>query len=146
MAAAAKQRRKKKHFTIAEANNMLPLVRSIVQDITELAKSLRERKERLQRAQQGDASLGTAYHEELEHMQDEFEQERSKMQEFEQELAALGIELKDYFIGLIDFPAMHEGREIYLCWKLGEADVAHWHELDAGFSGRQKLLAVAGKS
>ena len=39
----------------------------------------------------------------------------------------------------MDFPALREGREVYLCWRLGEEEVAFWHELDAGFSGRQPL-------
>ncbi len=61
------------------------------------------------------------------------------MREYEQELRKLGVELKDYFTGLIDFPCWMDGREVYLCWQLGEPEVAHWHELDAGFAGRQKL-------
>jgi hypothetical protein len=42
---------------------------------------------------------------------------------------------------LVDFRALMEGREVYLCWLLGEEEVTHWHELDAGFAGRQSLLA-----
>jgi hypothetical protein len=49
------------------------------------------------------------------------------------------IELKDIQTGLIDFRAMREGREIYLCWRLGEPEVEYWHELTAGFDGRQPL-------
>jgi hypothetical protein len=44
---------------------------------------------------------------------------------------------------LIDFPAWMNGREVYLCWRLGEPDVGHWHELDAGFAGRKKLSGEA---
>jgi hypothetical protein len=50
-----------------------------------------------------------------------------------------GIVLRDLDRGLIDFPALHEGREIYLCWIDGERDIEYWHELDAGFAGRQAL-------
>jgi hypothetical protein len=46
------------------------------------------------------------------------------------------IELKDLSTGLIDFRAQREGREVYLCWKLGEPEVEYWHELDTGFAGR----------
>jgi len=49
------------------------------------------------------------------------------------------IVLRDLDRGLIDFPALREGREIYLCWIDGEADIAFWHELDDGFPGRQPL-------
>ena len=47
------------------------------------------------------------------------------------------IEMKDLSQGLVDFPAEMEGRRVYLCWMLGEDSVNHWHELDAGYAGRQ---------
>jgi hypothetical protein len=50
-----------------------------------------------------------------------------------------GITLRDIQAGLIDFPALVNGRQIWLCWRLGEGDIAWWHELDTGFSGRQRL-------
>ena len=56
-----------------------------------------------------------------------------------EKLAQLDIELKDLQRGLIDFPTMREGRVVYLCWELGEPEVAYWHELDTGFGGRQPL-------
>lgn len=56
---------------------------------------------------------------------------------------ALGITLRDIERGLIDFPALAAGRQIWLCWQLGETDVAHWHELDAGFGGRRPLIELA---
>ena len=49
------------------------------------------------------------------------------------------MELKDYQTGLIDFIGRHEGRDVYLCWKLGEEQITHWHELNAGFAGRQPV-------
>jgi len=56
-----------------------------------------------------------------------------------QQLADWGIELKDLSTGLVDFPALRDGRAVYLCWRLGELQVAFWHELDTGFAGRQPL-------
>ena len=56
------------------------------------------------------------------------------------ELHDQGIELKDYTRGLIDFPSMREGRVVLLCWQLGEPEeIEWWHELEAGFLGRQPL-------
>ena len=55
------------------------------------------------------------------------------------ELRELGCELKGIDEGLIDFPAEREGRTIYLCWRLGEDAITHWHEVDTGFGGRQSL-------
>src|SRR5712692_3492570 len=137
----------KKYFTVAEANAALPLVRAIVRDIAELARSLKERHERLQRVrphQRG--ALGEAYEEESLQVQAEFERDQERMREYERELKELGVELKDYFRGLIDFPCWMANREVYLCWRQGEAEVAYWHELEAGFAGRQKLLPDAAKS
>jgi hypothetical protein len=51
-----------------------------------------------------------------------------------------GITLRDIESGLIDFPALANGRQIWLCWRLGEDDIAWWHELDEGFSGRRALI------
>jgi hypothetical protein len=142
--AAGKPTTGKKYFTVAEANAMLPLVRAIVGDVMVLARELRDRHERLTRVRAKDRGvLGEAYQEELQHVQDDFERDQERMQEYEQELRDLGVELKDYFTGLLDFPCRMNGREVYLCWRAGEAEVAYWHELDAGFAGRQKLRAEA---
>jgi hypothetical protein len=56
-----------------------------------------------------------------------------------EEICSEGCELKDLESGLVDFPTIWEGREVLLCWKLGESEVGHWHEIEAGFSGRQSL-------
>src|SRR4051812_26846474 len=125
----------KKYFTVSEANSTLPLVRAIVRDITELAHDLRERHERYSRLRLGERGvLGEAHHEEVQQVQAELERDQERMQEYVQELETLGVELKDYFMGLVDFPAWMNGRPVYLCWRLGEPDVAHWHDLDAGFA------------
>jgi hypothetical protein len=131
---------KKKMFTPEQANAALPLVKVIVQDISNLARSLRDRQERITRLDGGKrGGLADAYREELQQVQAELERDDERMQEYLRELTDLGIELKDPFSGLIDFPAWMSGHEVYLCWRLGEPEVAHWHELDAGFAGRQKL-------
>jgi hypothetical protein len=56
---------------------------------------------------------------------------------------ALGITLRDIERGLIDFPALASGRQVWLCWQVGEADVTHWHELDTGFGSRRPLIDLA---
>ncbi len=56
---------------------------------------------------------------------------------------ALGIALRDIESGLIDFPALVSGRQVCLCWRLGEDDVEWWHEMTSGFSGRQPLVDLA---
>jgi hypothetical protein len=55
------------------------------------------------------------------------------------ELQAMDLVLRDLERGLIDFPALREGREVYLCWEAGEGEIEFWHDLDAGYGGRQPL-------
>lgn len=131
---------RKKYYTAAEANATLPLVRAIVRDVAELARDLKDRYERLARlTPPGRDSIGEAWAEEVRHMREDFERDRERMHSYEQELRKLGVELKDYDVGLIDFPGWMNGREVCLCWKLGEPEVGFWHEIDAGFAGRQRL-------
>ncbi len=55
------------------------------------------------------------------------------------ELHQLGVILRDLEHGIVDFPHLRDGREVFLCWKLGEEQVRYWHELDAGFDARKPL-------
>lgn len=138
--AAGKTAVAKKFFTGEEANRALPLVRVIVQDLKDLANDLRERQIRLSRVKPpARGSLAQDYQEELQQALAEFERDRERLSEYEQELRDLGVEVKDYYTGLVDFPCLMDGREVYLCWRLGEPEVGYWHELNAGFAGRQKL-------
>jgi hypothetical protein len=135
---------KKQYFTAEEANQRLPLVRVIVQDIVELYTDVHERRERRNRiAQLPGASKRdeeTLYSEERRQMEDDIDKDIVRLDAFVDELRELGCELKDFHTGLIDFLTLIDGREAFLCWKLGEDDIAYWHELDAGFQGRQSLL------
>ena len=83
------------------------------------------------------------YAEELAHVQQELEKDGEQLREYVRELEVLGVEPKSGPEGLVDFPAVLDGRIVYLCWKLGEPEVLHWHELDAGFAGRQSLTAAS---
>lgn len=135
----------KKHFTVESANHTLPLVKAVVGDIVRQYQEIQERKDRLARIRPAEGSKKAAtdsmYAEELQNVEEELEKEVGKLQEYVLELHSLGVEIKDFQKGLVDFPALIDGREVYLCWKLGEPEVAFWHELDAGFQGRQSLLA-----
>jgi len=55
------------------------------------------------------------------------------------ELQAMEVVLRDLERGLVDFPAMREGREVYLCWEAGESEIEFWHDIDAGYGGRKPL-------
>jgi hypothetical protein len=140
MKATSPPRKERTRYTLEEANAMLPLLRAILRDVTTLQAEQRERYVRLVRLQKTDG-MDRAHREEVQQMIEQFERGQDKMREYEFELEKLSVELKDYDTGLIDFRHIKDGREVYLCWKLGEPEVAHWHELDAGFSGRQKIAS-----
>lgn len=132
---------RKKLFTVEQANRMLPLVRSIVKDIVDLANDLRQRQERFARIRPtSKTAVHEAHQEEVQQMQGELAKDAARVEELVDELRELGVELKGWD-GLVDFPCMMDGREVYLCWKMGEPEVSHWHEIEAGFLGRQKLYA-----
>jgi len=133
--------KEKKFFTVEQANATLPLVRAIVRDLTALAVDLRDRHERLRHAPEG-ASISPEHEEELAQARAALDLDLERLRGYEEELAELGVELKDYLLGLIDFPALIEDRPVYLCWKAGEDAVTHWHELDAGFAGRRPIEAA----
>ena len=136
---------KKKYFTVEEANHTLPLVRAIVTDIVNHFREIHERKERLllirPKSGGGPRETENVYSEEVQQIEDELEKDVARLHDYVDEVQSLGVELKDFVRGLVDFPAIIEGREVYLCWQLGEAEVSFWHELDSGFQGRQSLMA-----
>jgi len=137
--------RPKKYFTIEEANNALPLVKAIVADIVRQFRDISERRERLNHILGVRGSKGRPandpYSEEVAQVEADLENEVAVLQGYVEELETLGVGVKDLSRGLVDFRARMDGREVYLCWLLGEEEVSHWHELDAGFAGRQSLLA-----
>jgi len=114
-----------------------------VSDIVELFRDVTDRRQRLidliERNQLGPKRIASPYTEELEQMQNDIQADVERLNEFAQELADLGVELKDPNIGLVDFPTLVDEREAYLCWKLGEPEVGFWHELTAGVQGRQSV-------
>ena len=135
----SRKKKNKRYFTPAKANNMLPLVRAIVKDIVDLAHSLRDQNARLERLTLDGVARGILTAQQLEEEQAAFEKDQDELQAFVDELHGLGLELKDLLVGLVDFPGWMDDREVCLCWKLGEAEVAWWHETNAGYQGRQPL-------
>lgn len=129
-------------FTVEEANRTLPLVSRIVEDIVRDYARWREKVDAFEvevaRSEGAEPGADTL----------RFEQEaQSLAEEIERcvaELAQLGVEFKGFDVGLVDFPGEVDGRPVYLCWRLGEAQVEYWHDIESGFAGRQRLHAVAG--
>lgn len=138
--APAKTIASKKYFSVEAANRTLPLVRQIVGDIVRQFQIVRELDERLAGvlAHDGKRRNDDPYTEELAQTKAELEAEAEKLHSYQEELDKLGVELKGAD-GLCDFPALNNGREVCLCWKLGEPAVEHWHEVRDGFAGRQPI-------
>ena len=131
-------------FTLDEANARLPLVRAITSDLSALARDLVDRRQRLDSLLAGrKLSSADVYSDELAEMYKAIERDTRKLEAYVDELQELGVEAKGAVEGLVDFPSLLEGRVVYLCWKLGEPEVMHWHEIDAGFAGRQPLALSA---
>jgi len=134
-----------KTFTVQEANATLPLVRVIVSDLVHLARDVVERRQRLSALTAGrPRSTHDLYHQERAQIEEELDKDSRQLEEYVEELRQLGVEPKSATDGLVDFPAVLDGRTVYLCWKLGEPEVLFWHDLDAGFRGRQPLAAEVG--
>ncbi len=138
---------KRKYFSVEEANRALPLVKAIVGDIVKQFQVVNELGQRLT-AVSGDRRRRKSddlYTEEVVHSRAELDTEEAKLVTFIDELTALGVELKGPSDGLCDFPSIREGREVYLCWRLGEPEVLHWHELHTGVAGRKPLGTLADR-
>lgn len=136
--------RKRKYFSLEEANKALPLVKAIASDIVRQYRLVEDLQQRLSGVRRDPRRASSdVYSEELAQSQSELEAEEEKLRTFIEELKNLGVELKSED-GLCDFRSRRDGRDIYLCWRLGEPEVMYWHELDAGFAGRQRLTSRAG--
>ena len=139
---AVEEYKPERFFTIDQANATLPLVRAITSDLATLAKDVVERRHRLALLTSGrDLKPGDPYSDELAQMEAELERDAIRLQGYVDELRELGVEPKGAVEGLVDFPCKLDGRIVLLCWKLGEPEVLFWHDLDAGFRGRQPLTA-----
>ena len=125
-------------FTAAEAQRTLPLVRRIVADLMSEYPRWRAAVGRFEllsagvRADQGETAEQAAAREEV-------TAAASRITDYLKELDAIGCVFKGFDAGLVDFYSLRDDRPVFLCWKLGEARIEHWHELDAGFAGRQRL-------
>jgi hypothetical protein len=124
-------------YTVDLANRTLPYVRRIVEDLVRDYARWRARVRAIEVAGPG-ARVAIA-DDASRRLQRETQALAADIQTSLAELAALGIECKSLDDGLIDFPALVDGAPAFLCWKVGEDEVAWWHRRDAGFGGRQPI-------
>jgi hypothetical protein len=122
----------KHHYDLDEARALLPQVRAWLQRLNELRRSLEKLDQRLgQMLSQGTDLGGRAVNEWITGLSEI----KALLLEFEQR----EIQIKDVERGLIDFPAILGGREVFLCWEQDEEDIEYWHDLESGYAGREKL-------
>jgi hypothetical protein len=121
-----------RHFTAEEANRLLPRIDPVLRRLRQARDRLTDSElhEALSEAAPANGGGGPGR---------QVGQAFLEVRELLAELAEIGIVLRDIDRGLIDFPAIFEGREVYLCWQLDEDEVAYWHDLESGFGGRQPL-------
>ena len=120
-----------RRFTLAQADRTLPLVSRVVADVVRTHDRAMALQAAIEAARQTAADAGPL-HAQLDRTMDQ-------LQDYVAELADVGCELKDYRIGLVDFIGRHQGRDVCLCWKLGEPRVGHWHETTVGYAGRKPV-------
>jgi hypothetical protein len=131
--------KKRRYFTVEEANKALPLVRMILSDIVRQNRVVEDLQQRLSMvARERRRPSNDVYSEELAQSQAELETEENKLRGYIEELRRLGVEFKGAD-GLCDFYSMMDGREVFLCWRLGEPEIQYWHDLESGFAGRKPL-------
>jgi hypothetical protein len=127
-------------FTPDEANEALGQVRPVAERMVEARRELAEAQRRQAELMAAIAGNGGGVDpSELAHASHEVERLAGEIVAAVREIQDLGAVVKDVDTGLVDFPAVHRGRDVLLCWRLGEDDVGHWHELESGFAGRREL-------
>ena len=130
----------RRFFTLEEANSHVPWLAEQVQRIAEARGDLARLRRELEAIVRKSRGNGHAeVNQELAAKRRETEAIADRLAQLSQEVAARGIILRDPDRGLVDFPSLREGREVYLCWLLGEERVGFWHEVDTGFAGRKPL-------
>lgn len=124
-----------KLFTVAEANALLPTVQQILKRIQRARKKLAAYQDQAKAAAENADQGGGGISDGLRYANCliDFTSQTS-------ELDALGVQLKDFDRGLVDFPSLRDGRVVLLCWQIGEGDeLEWWHNVEDGFAGRTPI-------
>ena len=122
-----------RYFTLEEADAMLIEIRPVVEEIMRIHDVVVKRQPEAWPAIARAAGNGGSREASL--LVSEFEHLQTLVHQVQDQ----GVIVKDMGVGLLDFPSLREGREVYLCWKHGEDQVNFWHDVDAGFTGRQPI-------
>lgn len=126
-------------FSVAEVNALIPRLEQIFEEIAGLRERARPLQEALEQLDRQIRSNGVDHSAEQGALQRQLDALTTELTDLLGEIATLGGEVKDLDLGLVDFPHQRQGRIVYLCWRRGEDRVRFWHDLSAGFAGRQPL-------
>jgi hypothetical protein len=130
-----------RYFTAEEANELLPEVRLVAEELVEhrlAARAVAAKRAQLVTRIAGNG--GDFDPQEPRELEEDFERETAAITEAVARLERLGVIVKDADRGLVDFPALREsGEEVLLCWQVGEDEIGYWHGLEEGFAGRKPL-------
>ncbi len=136
-----------KGFTIREANQTLPLVRIIVEDIVVLSREINETRERLAYLTEGRPNDDNEYSKELHAIEESNNQKSAVLDQFFGEIVSINAIPTSANEGYVDFPATRKGQQVCLCWRQGEDEVMHWHNADEECSKRRPVdLALIRQS
>jgi hypothetical protein len=128
-----------RYFTRQEAESLLPQLEPLLLELQQRYPKLLLLRQELGQLRQRMQGNGHGLQGRLQQLTADATAAAEEVNELVQRILHFGCQLKDPQMGLIDFPALREGREILLCWRLGEQGIHWWHETDAGFQGRQPL-------
>ncbi len=127
-----------KYFTLDEANRTLPFVKRIVADIVEEYRRWKDHVFHYELIAAGSQADKGETEEQIA-LRVKVDESARKINGYMEELSRVGCVFKGFEEGLVDFHARMHGREVFLCWRLGEESIEYWHEMDAGFGGRQAI-------
>lgn len=128
-----------RHFTLEDANALLPHLKDLLLKIQESKAKHDRLEEQAEEYARHVSSNGHVVEKRLNETRQELAKAAAEVNSLVQKVNELGCEVKGIDEGLVDFLSEREGRDVYLCWKLGEPDIRWWHELETGFAGRRPL-------
>ncbi len=130
-----------KYFTLREAQDLLPFIAPHLEQAREQKKQVDQLDEELARASAEIMVLGGSIPPRTKLAQTKLKREEvaGELKDSVSKVIETGCLIKDLEVGLVDFPSMLRGEEVYLCWKLGEERIEYWHGIDEGFAGRKPI-------
>ena len=130
-----------KRFTLAEARSMLPGIRRLLSEAVAAKAGYEEAENSFQALAQEVIFRGgmTVDRERALDIRDRRDRLAQQLKQMLESLQQTGCVIKNLDIGLVDFPTLFRGEEVYLCWKLDESDIVFWHGVDEGFAGRKTI-------